>query len=113
MRRNNKKDEAVKENTQGRIVEDISSDNSPNKGEPSVAERYVVDKNNTIGAKFEDSDPTAALNLEQDVDDNGASRIEAGDIQGVKGIPAAGLSTGSATKMAPVKKNNSVTEKEH
>jgi hypothetical protein len=59
MSRNIKKDEAVKENIQGRIVEDISSDNSPNKEEPTVAERYVVDKNNTMGAKFEDSDPTA------------------------------------------------------
>jgi hypothetical protein len=32
MRRNNKKDEDIKENTQGRIVEDISSDNSPAAG---------------------------------------------------------------------------------
>jgi hypothetical protein len=110
MRRNNKKDEAIKENTQGRIVEDISSDSSPNKGEPTVAERYVVDKNNTIGAKFEDSDPTAALNLDVDVDDSGASRIETSDVQGVKGTPAAGLSTGSAMKTAPVEKDNSTAE---
>jgi hypothetical protein len=110
MRRNNKKDEAVKENTQGRIVEDISSDNSPNKGEPTVAERYVVDKNNTLGARFEDSDPTAALNLDEDVDDSGASTAKTSDIQGVKGMPAAGLSMGSAAKTAPVEKNNDSAE---
>ena len=63
--RNDKKVEA-KEKAEGRIVENISPENSPNKGEPSVAERYVVDKNNTLGAKFEDSDPTAALNLEEE-----------------------------------------------
>ena len=110
MRRNNKKDEAVKENTQGRIVEDISSDNSPNKGEPTVAERYVVDKNNTLGARFEDSDPTAALNLDEDVDDSGASTTKTSDVQGVKGTPAAGLSTGSAMKTAPVEINNDSAE---
>ena len=110
MSRNIKKDEAVKENIQGRIVEDISSDNSPNKEEPTVAERYVVDKNNTMGAKFEDSDPTAALNLDGDVDDSGASTAKTSDVQGVKGTPAAGLSTGSAMKTAPVEKNSDSAE---
>ena len=110
MSRNGKKDKAMKEKPHDRIVEEISSENSPNKGEPSVAERYVVDKNNTIGAKFDDSDPTAALNLEGDVDDKGTSRMETDDIQGVKGTPAAGLSTGSATKTAPVEKNDNTTE---
>ncbi len=100
----------MKERPHDRIVEEISSENSPNKGEPSVAERYVVDKNNTIGAKFDDSDPTAALNLEGDVDDKGTSRMETDDIQGVKGTPASGLSTGSATKTAPVEKNDNTTE---
>ncbi|MDQ3976626.1 MAG: hypothetical protein M3264_08885 [Thermoproteota archaeon] len=108
--RNDRKVEATKENAEGRIVEDISPENSPNKGEPSVAERYVVDKNTTLGAKFEDSDPTAALNLEKDVDDRGASKAETSDIQGVRGIPAAGLSTGSATKTVPIEKNNDSTE---
>ena len=89
MSRNGKKDKAMKEKQHDRIVEEISSENSPNKGEPSVAERYVVDKNNTIGAKFDDSDPTAALNSEGDVDDKGTSRMETDDIQGVKGTPAA------------------------
>jgi hypothetical protein len=50
MSRNGKKDKAMKEKPHDIIVEEISSENSPNKGEPSVAERYVVDKNNTIGA---------------------------------------------------------------
>jgi hypothetical protein len=39
----------MKEKPHDRIVEEISSEDSPNKGEPSVDERYVVDKNNTIG----------------------------------------------------------------
>lgn len=34
----------AKEKTEGRIVENISPENSPNKGEPSVAERYVKTK---------------------------------------------------------------------
>ena len=87
MSRNGKKDKAMKEKPHDRIAEEISSENSPNKGEPSVAERYVVDKNNTIGAKFDDSDPTAALNLEGDVDDKGTSRMETDDIQTIyKGL---------------------------
>ena len=65
----------------------------------------MVDKNNTLGAKFEDSDPTAALNPERDVEDIGASKAETSDVQGVRGMPAAGLSTGSATKTAPIEKN--------
>jgi hypothetical protein len=36
--------------------------------------------------------------------------METDDIQGVKGTPAAGLSTGSATKTAPVEKNDNTTE---
>jgi hypothetical protein len=48
--RNDKKVEEKKYKAEDRIVENISPENSPNKGEPSVAERYVVDKNNTIGA---------------------------------------------------------------
>jgi hypothetical protein len=107
--RNGKKVEA-KEKTEGRIVENISPENSPNKDEPSVAEMYVADKNNTLGAKFEDSDPTAALNLEEDIDDRGASESGTSDIHGVRGIPAAGLSTGSATKTAPIEKINDSTE---
>src|SRR5215208_5857245 len=75
----------MKEKPHDRIVEEISSEDSPNKGEPLVDERYVVDKNNTIGAKFDDSNPTVALNLEGDVDDKGTSRMETDDIQGVKG----------------------------
>ena len=47
--RNGKKVEA-----DGRIVENISPENQPNKDEPSVVERYKADKNNTLGAKFED-----------------------------------------------------------
>ena len=108
--RNDKKVEEKKYKAEGRIVENISPENSPNKGEPSVAERYVVDKNNTLGAKFEDSDPTAALNLEEDIDDRGASEAGTSDVQGVRGIPAAGLSTGSAMKTAPIEKNNDSTE---
>ena|SRR5215212_3974955 len=111
--RNDKKVEAIKEKAEGRIVENISPENSPNKGEPSVAERYVVDMNNTLGAKFEDSDPTAALNLEEDINDRGASKADTSDVQGVRGMPAAGLSTGSATKTAPIQKNNDSTEEEH
>jgi hypothetical protein len=106
--RNDKKVEAIKKELEGRIVENISAENSPNKDEPTVAERYVVDKNNTLGAKFEDSDPTAALNLEED--DRGASKAETRDIRGVRGMPAAGLSTGSATKAASAEENNDFTE---
>jgi hypothetical protein len=36
--------------------------------------------------------------------------METDDIQGVKGTPAAGLSTGSAMKTAPVEKNDNTTE---
>jgi hypothetical protein len=78
--RNYKKVEEKKYKAEGRIVEDISPENSPNKGEPSVAERYVVDKNNTLGAKFEDSDPTAGLSLEEDLDDRGTSKAETSDV---------------------------------
>jgi hypothetical protein len=42
----------------------------------------VVDKNNTLGAKFEDSDPTAALNLEEDLDDRGTSKAETSGVHG-------------------------------
>ena len=83
--RNDKKVEEKKYKAEGRIVEDISPQNSPNKGEPSVAERYVVVMNNTLGAKFEDSDPTAALNLEEDLDDRGTSKAETSDVQGDEG----------------------------
>jgi hypothetical protein len=65
----------------------------------------VVDENNTLAAKFEDSDPTAALNLEEDLDDIGTSKAETSDVQGMRGMPAAGLSIGSATKTAPIEKN--------
>ena len=44
------------------------------------------------------------------MDDRGASKAETSDIQGVRGIPAAGLSTGSATKTVPIEKNNDSTE---
>jgi hypothetical protein len=108
--RNYKKVEEKKYEAEGRIVEDISPENSPNKGEPSVAERYVVDKNNTLGAKFEDSNPTAGLSLEEDLDDRGTSKAETSDVHGVRGMPAAGLSTGSATKTAPIEKIDSTEE---
>ncbi|HZA64511.1 MAG TPA: hypothetical protein VE573_16670 [Nitrososphaeraceae archaeon] len=101
--RNGKKDKS-----EDRIVENISPENSPNKDEPSVAERYVKDKNNTLGAKFEDSDPTAALNLEED--DRGTSDGGTSDVRGVRGMPAVGLSTGSATKTASTEENNDFIE---
>jgi hypothetical protein len=37
--RNDKKVEAIKEKSEGRIVENVSAENSPNKDEPSVAVR--------------------------------------------------------------------------
>jgi hypothetical protein len=70
----------------------------------------VADKNNTLGAKFENSDPTAALNLDEDVDDRGVSEAGTSDVRGVRGMPAAGLSTGSATKTASAEENNDFTE---
>jgi hypothetical protein len=50
------------------------------------------------------------LNLDEDVDDSGASTAKISDIQGVKGTPAAGLSTGSAMKTASFEKNNNFAE---
>jgi hypothetical protein len=50
------------------------------------------------------------LNLEEDIDDRGASVAGTSDVHGVRGIPAAGLSTGSATKTDPIEKINDSTE---
>ena len=87
----------------GKMVETISPEDSPNKGQPTVAEQYIVDKN-TVGTKFEYSDPTAALNLDKNINDDGASTAETSDIRGVKGMPTVGLA-GSANNMADTKEN--------
>ena len=50
------------------------------------------------------------LNLEEDIDDREASEAGTSDVHGVRGIPAAGLSTGSATKTASIEKINDSTE---
>lgn len=84
--------------TAGRIVENISPKDSPNKDQPTVSEQYVVDKENTLGSKFENADPTAALNLDKSIKDEGASITETADVRGVMGIPASGLA-GSASNV--------------
>jgi hypothetical protein len=53
------------------------------------------------------------LNLEEDIDDREASEAGTSDVHGVRGIPAAGLSTGSATKTAPIEKINDSTEEHY
>lgn len=50
------------------------------------------------------------MNLEEDIDDREASEAGTSDVHGVRGIPAAGLSTGSATKTASIEKINDSTE---